>query len=171
MVEGLKQMAPVLVLFFAIAQFLAYFDWTHVGDVLAVVAAEALQTTGTPTVVVFLLVLVLLTLVNIMVTSGSAMWSIAAPVLVPMLMLVDVPPETTQALFRIADSGSTAITPMSPYFVMALGFLQRYRKDAGIGTLASYTLPLAIAMTTVWTLLFLAWWVVGIPLGPGAPVR
>jgi aminobenzoyl-glutamate transport protein len=171
MVEGLKQMAPVLVLFFAIAQFLAYFDWTHVGDVLAVVAAEALQTTGTPTVVVFLLVLVLLTLVNIMVTSGSAMWSIAAPVLVPMLMLVAVPPETTQALFRIADSGSTAITPMSPYFIMALGFLQRYRKDAGIGTLASYTLPLAIAMTTVWTLLFLAWWALGIPLGPGAPVR
>jgi aminobenzoyl-glutamate transport protein len=171
MVEGLKQMAPVLVLFFAIAQFLAYFDWTHVGDVLAVVAAEALQTTGTPIVVVFLLVLVLLTLVNIMVTSGSAMWSIAAPVLVPMLMLVDVPAETTQALFRIADSGSTAITPMSPYFLMALGFLQRYRKDAGIGTLASYTLPLAVAMTVVWTLLFLAWWALGIPLGPGAPVR
>jgi aminobenzoyl-glutamate transport protein len=171
MVEGLKQMAPVLVLFFAIAQFLAYFDWTHVGDVLAVVSAEALQTTGTPIVVVFLLVLALLTLVNVMVTSGSAMWSIAAPVLVPMLMLVDVPPETTQALFRIADSGSTAITPMSPYFVMALGFLQRYRKDAGIGTLASYTLPLAVAMTVVWTLLFLAWWALGIPLGPGAPVR
>jgi aminobenzoyl-glutamate transport protein len=171
MVEGLKQMAPVLVLFFAIAQFLAYFDWSHVGDVLAVVAAEALRTTGAPIVVVFLLVLVLLTLVNIMVTSGSAMWSIAAPVIVPMLMLVDVPPETTQALFRIADSGSTAITPMSPYFVMALGFLQRYRKDAGIGTLASYTLPLAVAMTVVWTLLFLAWWALGIPLGPGAPVR
>jgi aminobenzoyl-glutamate transport protein len=171
MAEGIKQMAPVLVLFFAIAQFLAYFDWTHVGDVLAVVAAEALQTTGTPIVVVFLLVLVLLTLVNIMVTSGSAMWSIAAPVLVPMLMLVDVPAETTQALFRIADSGSTAITPMSPYFLMALGFLQRYRKDAGIGTLASYTLPLAVAMTVVWTLLFLAWWALGIPLGPGAPVR
>jgi aminobenzoyl-glutamate transport protein len=171
MVEGIKQMAPVLVLFFAIAQFLAYFDWTHVGDVLAVAAAEVLRTTGVPIVVVLVLVLVLLTLVNIMVTSGSAMWSIAAPVLVPMLMLVDVPPETTQALFRIADSGSTAITPMSPYFVMALGFLQRYRKSAGIGTLASYTLPLAIAMTAAWTLLFLAWWVLGIPLGPGAPVR
>jgi aminobenzoyl-glutamate transport protein len=45
---------------------------------------------------------------------------------------------------------------MSPYFVMPLGFLQRYRKAAGIGTLASYALPLAIAMTAVWTVLFLA---------------
>lgn len=171
MADGIRQMAPVLALFFAIAQFLAYFDWTHVGDVLAVVAADALRTTGVPIPVVFLMVLAVLTVVNVMVTSGTAMWSIAAPVIVPMLMLVEVPPETTQALFRIADSGSTAITPMSPYFVMALGFLQRYRKDAGIGTLASYTLPLAVAMTAVWTLLFFAWWALGIPLGPGAPVR
>ncbi|OLM17955.1 Aminobenzoyl-glutamate transport protein [Pseudonocardia sp. Ae707_Ps1] len=171
MADGIRQMAPVLALFFAIAQFLAYFDWSHVGDVLAVVAADALRTTGIPIPVVFLMVLAVLTVVNVMVTSGSAMWSIAAPVIVPMLMLVHVPPETTQALFRIADSGSTAITPMSPYFVMALGFLQRYRRSAGIGTLASYTLPLAVAMTAVWTLLFFAWWALGIPLGPGAPVR
>ncbi|WP_419996192.1 AbgT family transporter [Streptomyces boninensis] len=171
MAEGVKQMAPVLVLFFAIAQFLAYFEWSKIGEVLSVNAAEALKGSGLPIVVVFLLILLLLTLVNIMVTSGSAMWALAAPVLVPMLMLVDVPAETTQALFRIADSGSTAITPMSPYFVMALGFLQRYRKSAGIGTLASYTLPLAVAMTVAWTLLFLAWWALGIPLGPGAPVR
>ncbi|AKU16065.1 AbgT family transporter [Luteipulveratus mongoliensis] len=169
--EGVKQMAPVLVLFFAIAQFLAYFDWTHLGDVIAVSSADALKTSGIPIVVVFLLILVVMSVVNVLVTSGSAMWSIAAPVVVPMLMLLSVPAETTQALFRIADSGSTAITPMSPYFVMALGFLQRYRKNAGIGTLASYTLPLAVAMTTVWTLLFLAWWALGIPLGPGAPVR
>ncbi|MBC7277674.1 AbgT family transporter [Nocardioides sp.] len=169
--QGIKQMAPVLVLFFAIAQFLAYFDWTHLGDVIAVNSAEALQTSSIPVWVIFLLVLALLSIVNIMVTSGSAMWSIAAPVLVPMLMLLSVPPETTQALFRIADSGSTAITPMSPYFVMALGFLQRYRKDAGIGTLASYTLPLAITMSLAWTALFFLWWGLGIPLGPGAPVR
>ncbi|WP_083276072.1 AbgT family transporter [Pseudonocardia sp. HH130630-07] len=171
MTEGIKQMAPVLALFFAIAQFLAYFEWSHIGDVISVLSADALRTTGVPIPVIFLMVLLLLSVVNVMITSGSAMWAIAAPVIIPMLMLVDVPPETTQALFRIADSGSTAITPMSPYFVMALGFLQRYRKDAGIGTLASYTLPLAIAMTTVWTALFFAWWALGIPLGPGAPVR
>lgn len=171
MAEGVRQMAPVLVLFFAIAQFLAYFDWTHIGDVIAVNSAEALETSGVPIWVVFLAILALLSLVNVLVTSGSAMWAIAAPVVVPMLLLLDVPAETTQALFRIADSGSTAITPMSPYFIMALGFLQRYRKDAGIGTLASYTLPLAVCMTIAWTCLFFAWWALGIPLGPGAPVR
>jgi len=75
--------------------------------------------------------------------------SLTAPILVPMMLLLNV----------------------SPYFVMALGFVQRYRKNAGVGTLASYTVPLAVAMTIAWTLLFLAWWALGIPLGPGAPVR
>lgn len=171
MAEGVRQMAPVLVLFFAIAQFLAYFDWTHIGDVIAVNSAEALESTGVPIWVVFLAILALLSVVNVLVTSGSAMWALAAPIVVPMLMLLEVPAETTQALFRIADSGSTAITPMSPYFIMALGFLQRYRKSAGIGTLASYTLPLAVCMTLAWTCLFFAWWALGIPLGPGASVR
>ncbi|GAA3583440.1 AbgT family transporter [Kribbella ginsengisoli] len=171
MAEGIKQMAPVLVLFFAIAQFLAYFSWSRIGDLLSAESARWLGELGAPKVVIFLGILILLTLINILVTSGSAMWSLTAPILVPMMLLLSVPAETTQALFRIADSGSTAITPMSPYFVMALGFLQRYRKDAGVGTLASYTVPLAIAMTVAWTVLFLAWWALGIPLGPGAPVR
>ena len=99
------------------------------------------------------------------------MWSILAPIVVPLLMHLNIPAETTQALFRIADSGSTAITPMSPYFILALGFMQRYQKNAGIGTLASHTLPLAVCMTLAWTALFFLWWGLGIPLGPGAPVR
>jgi aminobenzoyl-glutamate transport protein len=40
-----------------------------------------------------------------------------------------------------------------------------------VGTLVSFTLPAAMIMFVVWTLLFAAWWLLGIPLGPGAPVR
>lgn len=171
MSQGIVSMAPVLVLFFAIAQFLEYFQWTNIGSLVSVNTSDMFRDIGAPTWVVFIIVLLVLSLVNVLITSGSAMWSIMAPVIVPMLMLLEVPPETSQALFRIADSGSTSITPMSPYFIMALGFMQRYQKSAGIGTLASHTLPLAICMTVSWSLLFFAWWILGIPLGPGAPVR
>lgn len=171
MAQGLVSMAPVLVLFFAISQFLAYFEWTNIGTLVSVSSADLFKGLGAPNWVVFLLVLALLSIVNVLITSGSAMWSIMAPVIVPLLMLLAVPPETAQALFRIADSGSTAITPMSPYFIMALGFMQRYQKKAGIGTLASHTLPLAVCMTVAWTILFFIWWALGIPLGPGASVR
>lgn len=65
MAEGIKQMAPVLVLFFAIAQFLAYFSWSKIGDLLSAESARLLGDLGAPTVVIFLGILVLLTLINI----------------------------------------------------------------------------------------------------------
>ncbi|GAA1399696.1 AbgT family transporter [Pseudonocardia kongjuensis] len=171
MAKGIVTVAPVLVFFFAISQFLAYFSWTNVGTLISVGTSDLLRGIGAPTWLVLLTVLAFLLVLNVVITSGAAMWAITAPVVVPMLMLLDVPPETAQAVFRIADSGSTSISPMSPYFLLALGFLQRYRADAGIGTLVSFTLPLAFAMTTAWTALFFVWWGLGIPLGPGAPVR
>ncbi|KFZ77975.1 transporter [Amycolatopsis sp. MJM2582] len=171
MAHGFREMAPILVLFFAISQFLAYFKWTGIGEITAINGAGLLKTAGVSGPVVMLGILVVVTLVNLIVTSGSAQWALIGPVFVPMLMLLDIPPETTQALYRIADSCTNAITPMSPYFVMALGFLQRYRRSAGIGTLFSMTVPLSFALLVVWTLLFFVFWVFGIPLGPGAPVR
>jgi aminobenzoyl-glutamate transport protein len=170
MAHGLREMAPILVLFFAIAQFLAAFKWTGIGEILAINGAGLLKAAGVSGPVVFLGILVVVTLVNLVVTSGSAQWALVGPVFVPMLMLLNIPPEYTQALYRIADSCTNAITPMSPYFVMALGFLQRYRRAAGIGTLASMTIPIAVTLLVVWTALFFAFWWLGIPLGPGAPV-
>ncbi|MCQ8190779.1 AbgT family transporter [Streptomyces rugosispiralis] len=171
MAQGMREMAPILVLFFAISQFLAYFKWTGVGQVLAIRGADLLKDLGVTGPVAFLGIVVVCTVINLAMTSGSAMWALVAPVFVPMLMLLHIPPEATQAVYRIADSCTNAITPMSAYFVMALGFLQRYRRSAGIGTLASLTLPLSVAMLVAWTLLFYVWWALGIPLGPGAPVR
>jgi aminobenzoyl-glutamate transport protein len=170
MTHGLRELAPILVLFFAISQFLAYFKWTGIGEIIAINGAGLLKSAGVSGPVVFLGILVVVTLINLVVTSGSAQWALVGPVFVPMLMLLDIPPEYTQALYRIADSCTNAITPMSPYFVMALGFLQRYRRSAGIGTLASMTIPLAFALLVVWTMLFFVFWWLGIPLGPGAPV-
>ncbi|PZG17974.1 AbgT family transporter [Nonomuraea aridisoli] len=170
MAHGFREMAPILVLFFAIAQFLAYFRWTGLGEILAIHGAGLLRSAGVSGPVVFLGILLVVTVINLVVTSGSAQWALVGPVFVPMLMLLDIPPEYTQALYRIADSCTNAITPMSPYFVMALGFLQRYRRSAGIGTLASMTIPLAFTLLVVWTLLFFAFWALGVPLGPGAPV-
>ncbi|RCV53405.1 AbgT family transporter [Marinitenerispora sediminis] len=171
MATGVRDLAPVIVLFFAASQFLAYFKWTGLGEVMAIRGADVLGSAGVHPVVLFLGFLAVVAVMNLLITSGSAMWTLVGPIFVPMFMLLGIAPETTQALYRIADSTTNVISPMSPYFVMALGFLQRYRKDAGIGTLMSLTLPLSVAMLVAWTLFFLAWWALGIPLGPGVPVR
>lgn len=169
--KGLHDLVPVLVLFFAVSQFLGYFKWTNIGQVIAISGAGVLNSLGAQPVVIFIGAVLLISLLNLLLTSGSAMWALVAPVLVPMLMLLDIQPETTQALFRIADAPTNSLTPMSPYFVIALGFIRRHRPSAGVGTLMSLVLPLAVVNLLVWLLLFLAWYELGIPLGPGVPVR
>ena len=82
-------------------------------------------------------------------------------------MYVDVSPEVAQQLFRIGDSPTNIITPMSPYFALALTFLQKYYKPAGVGTLMSLAIPYSVCMLVGWFLFFVIWYLIGIPLGPG----
>ncbi|WP_447644308.1 AbgT family transporter [Nocardioides zeae] len=171
MAEGVRLIAPIIVLFFSISQFLAYFSWTGIGSVTAVNGAELLERTNTHPLMVLVALVVVVSVINLLVTSGSAMWSLIAPIVVPMLMYIDVSPEVAQTVYRIGDSCTNAVTPMSAYFVLALGYMQQYRRNAGIGTLASFTLPIALVLLVAWVALFAVWYAVGLPLGPGVPVR
>ncbi len=116
-------------------------------------------------------VVLLVALFNFFITSGSAQYTLMAPVLVPMLMLIGVQPEVTQMLFRMGDSPTNIISPMSPYFALALGYLQRYYPKAGVGTLLSLTLPISITLLVTWFVFFMIWYAFGLPLGPGVPIR
>ena len=118
----------------------------------------------------FAALVAMVALLNLFITSGSAQWALMAPVIVPMMMYVGVSPEVSQMLFRIGDSPTNIITPMSPYFALALTFLQRYYKPAGVGTLMSLALPYSLCMIVGWFAFFVIWYLIGIPLGPGAPM-
>ena len=171
MAKGLKTLLPMLVLFFAVSQFLAWFKWSNIGAWTAIRGAELLQRWDLPVVLLFAGFVLMVAVINLLLTSGSAQWALMAPVVVPMMMYVGVAPEVTQMLFRIGDSPTNIITPMSPYFALALTFLQRYYKPAGVGTLMSLALPYSLAMVTGWFIFFLIWYFLGIPLGPGAPMH
>lgn len=170
MAKGLQPFVPVIVLFFAASQFLALFRMSGLGEVLAIRGAEYFGSLGAGTFVILLGGWIVVALGALFITSGSGLWTLMAPVLVPMFMLLSISPETTQALYRIGDSTTNIVSPMSPYFVVVLGFLQRYKKDAGIGTLLSFTIPLSLAMFVFWGALFFIWWATGIPWGPGAAI-
>lgn len=171
MTAGVVNLAPVIVLFFAVAQFLAYFEWTGIGSVLTVNGADLLQRLDAPHIIVLVVIVLGVAFINMIVTSGSAMWAIFAPILVPMMMYYGVRPEAAMVSFMIGDSVTNAVTPMSAYFVLALGFVQRYRKDAGIGTLMAFTVPISVAILIGWSLFFALWYLLGIPLGPGVVLR
>ncbi len=103
--------------------------------------------------------------------AAIAKWAILAPIFIPLFLRLDVAPQTVLAAYRVGDSPSNVITPLMPYFPLIVIFAQRYRKDAGIGTVVSMMLPFVLALIVVWTAFFAAWYLIGIPLGPGSPVR
>jgi aminobenzoyl-glutamate transport protein len=62
------------------------------------------------------------------------------------------------------------ITPLNPYVVIILVFMQRYVPRAGIGTLVALMLPYAFAFLVVWSILLVLWMGAGLDLGPMGPL-
>jgi aminobenzoyl-glutamate transport protein len=59
---------------------------------------------------------------------------------------------------------------MMSYFALIVAFAQKYKRDTGIGTIVALMLPYTITFLIGWTLFLLAWMLLGIPVGPGAPL-
>uniref|UniRef100_A0A832MKF1 AbgT family transporter n=1 Tax=Eiseniibacteriota bacterium TaxID=2212470 RepID=A0A832MKF1_UNCEI len=166
MSKSMETLGGYLVLVFFAAQFVAYFNWTNLGLIVAVQGAEALKSSGLGGVPLMLAFIGLSAFLNLFIGSASAKWALMAPVFVPMFMLLGHPPELTQAAYRIGDSSTNIISPMMSYFALIIAFVQRYDRSAGIGTLVATMLPYSLAFLAAWTALFVAWMLLGLPLGP-----
>ncbi|WP_243385566.1 AbgT family transporter [Bacillus kexueae] len=168
--ETMSTMGMYIVLAFAAGQFVAYFNHTNLGRILAISGADFLDKigfTGLPLAIAFMIVT---GFINLFIGSASAKWAIMAPVFVPIMMQFGYSPEFTQTLYRIADSTTNIISPLMPYFAIVIAFAQKYDKRVGIGTLISTMLPYSIAFSIVWTVVLIIWMLIGLPIGPGAPV-
>lgn len=166
MESAVKTLAGYLVLMFFAAQFVALFSWSNLGAVAAVNGAALLESLELPLVLNLIMFVLLAASVNLMIGSASAKWAVLAPVFVPMLMLNGIPPEVTQAAYRIGDSSTNIITPLMPYFPLVVALMQKYSKDVGIGTLLAIMLPYSISFLVLWSLMLALWTGFGWPLGP-----
>lgn len=169
--ESMKDMSGFIVLIFAAAQFIAYFEWSNIGSWLAVSGANFLQSVGITGIIVVVAFTLLTALMNLFIFSGSALWALEAPVFLKMFYLLGYHPAFIQAAYRIAESSTNTITPMNPYFVVVLGFMREYDKKAGLGTLISLMLPYNLIFLAVWIILLLLFVFLGIPFGPGVNVH
>ncbi len=166
--KAIKGLGVYMVLVFFAAQFVAYFNWSNLGLIVAVKGAELLSALGLGDVTLMVALVIVAGFVNLFMGSASAKWAIMAPVFIPMFMLLGYTPEFTQAAYRIGDSVTNVISPMMSYFALIVAFVERYQKNAGIGTVIALMLPYTAVFFFVWTLLLAVWVVAGLPVGPGA---
>ena len=170
MEDTMRTLSVYLVLIFFAAQFVAWFDWTRLGVILAVEGAAALQSLGTSSIALLLGLVALVAVINLFVGSQSAKWAIMGPVFVPMFYLLGISPEATQMAYRIGDSCTNVITPLIPYLGLVVAIARRYVPTTGIGTLIALMAPYSVALLVSWSGLLLLWALLGLPLGPGAPM-
>ncbi|TVP54891.1 MAG: AbgT family transporter, partial [Halomonadaceae bacterium] len=166
--QAIAGLAPYIVLAFVAAQFIAAFNYSQLGLLLAVSGGQALAALTIPAPLLAVGFILIAMFANLFIGSASAKYAFMAPVFVPMLMQAGLSPELTQAAYRIGDSVTNIITPLNPYWVIVLAFVQRWRPEAGLGTLMALMLPYALAFAVVWPLLLGLWVLFGLPPGPGA---
>ena len=170
MESSISTMAGYIVLMFFAAQFVSYFNWSQLGAIAAINGAELLTSLSLSAATLLVSFIVLAAIINLLIGSASAKWALFAPIFIPMFLLLGISPEATQMAFRIGDSTTNIITPLMPYFGVVVAFVQRYDKEAGIGTIVATMLPYSVAFLVSWSLLLLIWILLDWPLGPGAGI-
>jgi aminobenzoyl-glutamate transport protein len=171
MQEGIRSMAPYIVFVFFAAHFVAMFNWSRLGPILAIDGAFLLKDFGLSAPFLLVSVLLLSSVLDLFIGSASAKWSALAPVVVPMFMLLGISPEMTTAAYRMGDSYTNIMTPLMSYFPLILGFARRWDKDVGVGTMLALMLPYALCFMVAGISMTVAWVALDLPLGPGAQVH
>ena len=171
MVEGLAQLAPYIVLAFFAAHFVAMFNWSGLGPILAVNAAAGLQQVNLPAPLLLICVVLVSCFFDLFIGSASAKWSALAPIVVPMFMLLGISPEMTTAAYRMGDSVTNIATPLMSYFPLILTFAQRWDPRFGLGSLMATMAPYAVSFLCAGLTMVALWVALNLPLGPGAGVH
>ena len=164
-------LASLLFLFLLIAQFIAYFNFSNMAQVAAVQLGDLLERADIGAVWLLLGFILVTMAVDLIMPAAIAKWAILAPIFIPLLIRLGVTPQTVLAAYRVGDSPLNVVTPLMAYFPLIVVFVKRYQRSAGIGTVVSLMLPYVIILSIAWTLFFVAWYLIGIPLGPGSPVH
>ncbi|GLB69115.1 AbgT family transporter [Arthrobacter mangrovi] len=168
--QAVKDAISFIVVAFVLAQFLALFTWSGLASWVAVNGAQGLERanfTGFGAVLAFVLVVSLL---NLVVASGSSLWTLIAAVFIPMFALIGYEAGFTQAAFRVGDSATQVLTPLNPYLVIILSYLRKYEPDAGIGSVIGRMLPFTVVFWILWVAVLTVFFFTGTGTGPGMDI-
>jgi aminobenzoyl-glutamate transport protein len=165
MEKAVRGLAGLIFLLFVISQFLAFFTYSNMATLAAVGLGDALESAGLGGLTLLLGFIAAIVLLDLIMTGSVPKWAIFAPVFVPLLMRLGVEPEAVLAAYRVADSPINAISPLNAYFALIVTFAQKYDSRAGVGTVIALMLPYVLVLLVLWTALFAAWHLLGLPWG------
>jgi aminobenzoyl-glutamate transport protein len=168
--KTLGSLAGLIFMFLMISQFIAFFNYSNMPRVAAIVMADGLEQMNVGAVPLLIGMIVVIMLLDTIIPGALPKWAIFAPVFVPLFVRLGVAPQTVFAAYRVGDSPVNVVTPLMVYLPFIVTIAQKYQKDAGIGTIVALMLPYTLCLSIAWVLFFMVWFWLGVPLGPGYPV-
>jgi aminobenzoyl-glutamate transport protein len=169
--HGIRGIVPILVMLFFLAQFTAYMNYSQLDRMLAYAGGSVLFEASLPIPILLLAFITVVIFGDFAMSGMLAKFGVLAPIFIPMFMIVGMSPELTTAAYRIGDSVVNIITPLNAYMLIVLAVFQKYRANAGLGTLMALMMPYSIVLALLWSAVLIIWYLTGLPLGPSVPMH
>lgn len=170
MQRGLAGVASFLVVCLPASLFIHLFQESNLTAVIAVRGADLIRGLDVGMIPTILLFALFCAALNVFITSGFTKWLILAPIFIPLFYQLGVSPATTQMAYRIGDSTTNIISPVSAYLPFLLGLLEKYKEEGqevGIGSAMALMIPYSMTLSVVWIAYLALWLILGLDPGPG----
>ena len=158
----------LFVLMFLYSILISIVNWTNLGTVLAnnlIYIISLFDFTGIPLIIISFLFIILM---SILIPGSLEKWALISPVLVPLFMRGNLTPDFAQFVFKAADSVGKIITPLFIYFIVMVGFIEKYNEKENKITLFNtmkLIWPIILTVIIFWLLILVIWYIAGLPLG------
>ncbi len=167
--NAMKDMSYFLIFAIFAGNFLAIFNVSGLSQLIANSGAKFLIDLNITSPILLMIGFMIITaFINLFMGSASAKWNLLATIFVPMLLITtdgNLGSEVIQAGYRIADSSTNVVTPLMSYAGIILLACKKYIDDFEYGDLMALMVPYSIGIFVSWTILFVAWMLIGIPFG------
>jgi aminobenzoyl-glutamate transport protein len=170
-VKTFNGLGGLIFLMLLIAQFIAFFNYSNISAIAATQLADLLGRADIGALALLVGFVLLVFVIDIIMPGVIPKWAIIAPIFVPLFYNLGIAPQTVIAAYRVGDGPVNVITPLMVYLPFIILVCQRYRADAGMGTVVSMMIPYTVVVLVTWTLFFVGWYLIDIPWGPGSPVH
>lgn len=165
---GLNNIGNILILLFLASQFISIYNRTNIGSVITAWIIQFIEVLNFSSISLVLLFFIGVGIANLFLVSPATKWAMMSPVIIPLFMKANITPEFTQAVYRISESATNILTPLLPFFVVFIGFVELYnRDDKMIEIKQCYKMlwPYALAITCLWLFIIISWYIIGLPIG------
>jgi len=170
MTNSIKEMAGFIVIVFVLAQVISVLTWTKLSTFFAVGIASGLEHIGLTGYFALLGVAVLTAVLSVFI-SGTALWGLEAPVMVPALMLTGLAPAGLQVAFRMAVQWGSVMSPANVFLYFTYNEARKIDSEISIGWLIRRTGLFVLPGALTWFAILAVFYFGGLPIGPGVGLR